>query len=110
MRAPSPGRGCRRGWKWRWTESVPAAIGCFAYAQGDPLRTIGLGASMGNDTDTIAAMAGALCGALVGERALPAALRDEFMAVNEAEYSLRPLAAALAALAPLAMPHPQEER
>jgi ADP-ribosylglycohydrolase len=88
-------------------ESVPAAIGCFAYAQGDPLRTIALGASMGNDTDTIAAMAGALCGALVGERALPAALRDEFMAVNEAEYGLRGLAAALAALA---IPNPQEER
>jgi ADP-ribosylglycohydrolase len=79
-------------------ESVPAAIGCFAYAQGDPLRTIALGASMGNDTDTIAAMAGALCGALVGERALPADLRDEFMAVNEAEYGLRRLARAIAAL------------
>jgi ADP-ribosylglycohydrolase len=88
-------------------ESVPAAIGCFAYAQGDPLRTIALGASMGNDTDTIAAMAGALCGALVGDRALPAALRDEFMAVNEAEYGLRPLAAALAALA---APSAQEVR
>lgn len=88
-------------------ESVPAAIGCFAYAQGDPLRTIALGASMGNDTDTIAAMAGALCGALVGERALPAALRDEFMAVNEAEYGLAALAAALAALA---FPNPQEAR
>jgi len=80
-------------------ESVPAAIGCFAYAQGDPLRTIALGASMGNDTDTIAAMAGALCGALVGERGLPGALCGEFMAINEPEYGLRPLAEALAALA-----------
>lgn len=88
-------------------ESVPAAIGCFAYAQGDPLRSIALGASMGNDTDTIAAMAGALCGALVGQRALPASLRDEFMAANEAEYGLVRLASSLAALA---AHHLQKER
>ncbi len=80
-------------------ESVPAAIGLFAYAQGDPLRTISLGASMGNDTDTIATMAGALCGALVGARALPAALRDEFLAVNEPVYGLRALADALLPIA-----------
>ncbi|HSW04074.1 ADP-ribosylglycohydrolase family protein [Aquabacterium sp.] len=80
-------------------ESVPAAIGLLAYAQGDPQRTISIGASMGNDTDTIATMAGALCGALVGARALPAGLRDEFLAVNEPVYALQPLATALARIA-----------
>lgn len=80
-------------------ESVPAAIGLLAYAQGDPLRTISIGASMGNDTDTMAAMAGALCGALVGAKALPARLRDEFLAVNEPVYGLQALAAGMTAIA-----------
>lgn len=80
-------------------ESVPAAIGLLAYAQGDPLRTIAIGASMGNDTDTIAAMAGALCGALVGAQALPAALRDEFLEVNEPVYHLKDLATRMTAIA-----------
>ncbi|NRF69778.1 ADP-ribosylglycohydrolase family protein [Aquincola sp. S2] len=80
-------------------ESVAAAIGLLAYAKGDPLRTVSIGASMGNDTDTIAAMAGALCGGLRGARALPAVLCDEFLAVNEAEYRLTELAAQLSVLA-----------
>jgi len=77
-------------------ESVPAALGVLAYAQGDPLRTISLGASIGNDTDTIAAMAGALSGALAGTARLPQDLLAEFRAVNEGLYGLEPLAAALA--------------
>ena len=80
-------------------ESVPAAIGLVVYAQGDPLRTIALGASMGNDTDSIATMAGAIVGALRGTAALPQDLLAEFRAVNAAEYGLDALAAGLAAIA-----------
>ncbi len=45
-------------------ESVPAAVGIFVAAGGDPLETVVGGTNIGNDSDTIAAMAGrspALC-------------------------------------------------
>jgi len=80
-------------------ESVPAAVGVFVYARGDPLRTISIAASIGNDTDTIATMAGALAGARCGMAELPADLLAEFLAVNEADYGLRALARSLAAIA-----------
>jgi ADP-ribosylglycohydrolase len=47
-------------------ESVPAAVGVFAAAGGDPIETVRAGVRIGGDTDTIAAMAGALAGALHG--------------------------------------------
>ncbi|TWB21759.1 ADP-ribosylglycohydrolase [Nitrospirillum amazonense] len=80
-------------------ESVPAAIAILAYAKGDPLRTIALSATIGNDTDSIATMAGALAGALCGVSALPAGLTAEFRAVNAADYGLDALAVDLAAIA-----------
>lgn len=80
-------------------ESVPAAIGVLVYTQGDPLRTIAVAASMGNDTDSIATMAGAIAGARAGTRALPQALLADFRAVNEREYRLDALSEGLAALA-----------
>jgi ADP-ribosylglycohydrolase len=80
-------------------ESVPAALGVVAYAQGDPLRTIALSASIGNDTDSIATMAGAIVGALRGTAALPQELMHEFKRVNAAEFDLDSLSAGLASLA-----------
>jgi ADP-ribosylglycohydrolase len=80
-------------------ESVPAAIAVLCYAQADPLRTIALCATMGNDTDSIATMAGALAGALRGQQALPAALLQEFLQANASEYGLPGLADQLAAVA-----------
>jgi len=80
-------------------ESVPAAIGVVAYAKGDPLRTISLSASIGNDTDSIATMAGAIVGAWVGTEALPQALLTEFRAANAADFDLDALASGLAAIA-----------
>jgi ADP-ribosylglycohydrolase len=79
-------------------ESVPAALGVLAYAQGDPLRTISLCASVGNDTDSIATMAGAIAGAMAGTAALPQDLLAEFRQVNAA-YRLGDMAAGLARLA-----------
>ena len=88
-------------------ESVPAAIAILAYAEGDPLRTIALAASIGNDTDSIATMAGALAGAIHGAAALPQPLYGEFLAVNAAYYRLDEMAAGLTELARanLAGPH-----
>jgi ADP-ribosylglycohydrolase len=80
-------------------ESVPAAIGVVAYAKGDPLRTIALSASIGNDTDSIATMAGAIVGAWVGTHALPQALMAEFRAANAAEFDLDELASGLSDIA-----------
>jgi ADP-ribosylglycohydrolase len=53
------------------SEAVPAAIGLVAAAKGDPLSGIIAGVNIGNDTDTIATMVGAVTGALRGASALP---------------------------------------
>ncbi|MDY0977260.1 ADP-ribosylglycohydrolase family protein [Massilia sp. CFBP9012] len=79
-------------------ESVPSALAILAYAGADPLRTIALAASCGNDTDSIATMAGAIAGAMHGRAALPEGMLSEFCAVN-AEYGLDALARSLAGLA-----------
>ena len=54
------------------TESVPAAIAIADYAGGDPRHAITLAGNLRGDTDTVAAMAGAICGAFAGDQALPA--------------------------------------
>ena len=63
-------------------ESIPAAVGIFVAAAGQPLDTVSAGASIGNDSDTIAAMAGALAGALRGYDAIPAQLVAQVKAAN----------------------------
>lgn len=79
-------------------ESVPSALAILAYAGAEPLRTISLAASCGNDTDSIATMAGAIAGAMHGRQALPQDMLAQFCAAN-AEYELEVLAAQLAARA-----------
>ena len=64
-------------------ESVPAAIGIFVAAGGDPLECAVGGTNIGNDSDTIAAMAGALAGALRGSDPIPAAMRETVLTANE---------------------------
>ena len=51
--------------------SVSVAIGIFASAEGDPVKTILGGANIGGDTDTIACIAGMLAGAFSGFLKLP---------------------------------------
>jgi ADP-ribosylglycohydrolase len=63
-------------------ESVPAAVGIFVAAGGDPLETVVGGTNIGNDSDTIAAMAGSLAGALRGIAAVPADLVAAVKSVN----------------------------
>lgn len=52
-------------------EAVPTAIYCFLCHPDSFRDTIRLAISLGGDTDTIAAMAGAIAGACLGERAIP---------------------------------------
>jgi poly(ADP-ribose) glycohydrolase ARH3 len=51
--------------------SVVTAIALFAAERGDFRRAVGRCVALGDDTDTLAAMAGALCGALGGLAAVP---------------------------------------
>ena len=68
-------------------ESVPAAVGIFVAAGGDPFETVVGGTNIGNDTDTVAAMAGALAGALHGIGAVPADLCATVMSANSEDIA-----------------------
>jgi len=76
-------------------ESVPAAFAVLAAVPDDPWQACLLAASLGGDTDTIAAMAGAVAGASAGVTAFPA----EAVAVIDAQgLSLAALAGDLCSL------------
>jgi poly(ADP-ribose) glycohydrolase ARH3 len=51
--------------------SVPAAIYMFIRFNGDFKATVSEAVSLGGDTDTVGAMAGAICGAHLGHGAIP---------------------------------------
>lgn len=80
-------------------ESIPAAIGVFIHAQGDPWDTIVAGSSLGNDTDTVAAIAGSLAGALRGFGTLPQDTYATFAEANRAEHDLERIADGLVRIA-----------
>jgi ADP-ribosylglycohydrolase len=63
-------------------ESVATAFGLVILAQGDPMAAILYGVNIGGDTDTIAGIAGGVCGALRGIDALDAALVAQLEQVN----------------------------
>jgi poly(ADP-ribose) glycohydrolase ARH3 len=52
-------------------DSVPTAIACFALAPDSYETAVANAIFFGGDTDTIAAMTGALCGAFAGSEAIP---------------------------------------
>ncbi len=87
-------------------ESVPAAFAVVAASPGDPWLACRIGASLGGDCDTIAAMAGAIAGACHGVEAFPATARATIASVNGlgldelARDLLRVRAAALASSEP----------
>ena len=53
-------------------ETTPATMAIVRLANGDPVKAVIYGANFGRDADTIASMAGAICGALAGTAAFPA--------------------------------------
>lgn len=63
-------------------ESVPAALAMVAAFPDDPWTTCRYAASVGGDCDTIAAMAGAVAGAIHGARAMPANAADIVRTTN----------------------------
>ena len=66
-------------------ETVPTAIGLFVAADGDPFKTVYGAANIGNDTDTIACIAGALAGAFRGIEAVPQHLYQAAVEVNNVD-------------------------
>ncbi|MBN3058679.1 ADP-ribosylglycohydrolase family protein [Pectobacterium versatile] len=68
-------------------ESVATAIAMVELAQTDPNRCAILCANLGGDTDTIGAMATAICGALHGVTAIDAALKQELDDINQLDFS-----------------------
>jgi ADP-ribosylglycohydrolase len=63
------------------TETIPTAFGLVALTAGDPQRAVLHAAQLGGDTDTIGAIAGAVCGALSGIEAID---RDLLTTVEKA--------------------------
>lgn len=68
-------------------ESVAAAIGLVKLANGDPMQAIRYGANIGGDTDTIAAIAGAICGAYRGIEAIDRVMLAEVEKVNRLDLA-----------------------
>ncbi len=64
-------------------ESVPAAVAVASLAPADPWRACRLAARLGGDSDTIAAMAGAVVGACCGLAAFPGDAVDTVRDVND---------------------------
>jgi ADP-ribosylglycohydrolase len=65
------------------SESVAAAMGIVYLAQGDPMKAIRFGANIGGDTDTIAAIAGQICGAFRGITAFDPVLVNQVEVTNQ---------------------------
>ncbi|XWX05034.1 ADP-ribosylglycohydrolase family protein [Aggregatilineales bacterium SYSU G02658] len=68
-------------------ETVPAAFAVMHMAQGNPMDAIVLSANLGGDTDTTAAICGAVCGALHGINALDANMVKTIERVNNYDFS-----------------------
>lgn len=71
------------------SEAVPAAVGILVAAEGDPYLTCVGGANAGDDTDTVACIAGSIAGALRGFSAVPRHLYDEVVAANDLDLERR---------------------
>ncbi|AXW86733.1 ADP-ribosylglycohydrolase family protein [Lonsdalea britannica] len=68
-------------------ESVPMALALVELAVTQPQRCAILAANLGGDTDTIGAMATAICGALQGINAFPAAWVSIINQANEIDFT-----------------------
>jgi ADP-ribosylglycohydrolase len=84
-------------------ESVPAAFAFATRFADDPFQALCLAAQVGGDTDTIAAMTGAVLGAHYGVSAWPTPIVEAVVSVNELE--LTPLVDKLLALRQSAAGH-----
>src|SRR5215831_6919189 len=79
-------------------ESVPAAFAVATVSPQDPWLACRIAASLGGDSDTIAAMTGAICGACRGVESFPESARSTVTRVNTHDLGLEGLAAGLLAV------------
>lgn len=70
-------------------EAVPAAFGIFVAAGGDPFLSCVGGANAGDDTDTVACIAGSIAGAFRGFQAVPEDLYRQLVAANDIDLETR---------------------
>jgi ADP-ribosylglycohydrolase len=77
-------------------ESVPAAFAVMWLHRDDPWSAVCAAARLGGDSDTIAAMVGAVLGACHGDRAWPSDVVDRVRHINHLD--LEPLVDGLLAL------------
>lgn len=68
-------------------ESVPAAIALVELAKTQPMKCAMLAANLGGDTDTIGAMATAICGALHGIEAFPEGHIQQINQANSIDFT-----------------------
>ena len=68
-------------------ESVPCAVAMVELAGTDPNRCAVLCANLGGDTDTIGAMATAICGAINGISAIDSRLKARLDEVNKLDFT-----------------------
>jgi ADP-ribosylglycohydrolase len=77
--------------------TVPAALYCWARSPGDFRQCIESAVMLGGDTDSVAAIAGAICGANLGHDAIPAEWIERLSEWPRTTEWLRRLAQELAA-------------
>jgi ADP-ribosylglycohydrolase len=68
-------------------ESVACAFGVIALAEGEIMKAVCYGANLGGDTDTIAALAGAICGAWQGTEAIDREMLLQVESVNHLDLA-----------------------
>ena len=64
-------------------EAVPCVVGILAATDADALSAIKMGVNIGNDTDTIATMVGAIVGAMHGASVFPEEMCKTVVSVNK---------------------------
>ena len=75
---------------------MPAAFGYIAATAGDVMQTIHMAVNAGDDTDTVACMAGYIVGALCGVESIPARYLQMIEKMND--FELQKLALGIDAL------------
>jgi len=80
------------------TSSVVTAIACFAMASNSYAQAIGSAIFLGGDTDTIAAMAGAISGAYLGWQSIPTHLLERLEDRHQGRQYIEDLAKQLCAI------------
>ena len=67
-------------------DTVAVVLAFFSRCGGDPMHAARLGANLGGDTDTIGALAAALCGAYSGTAKLDMSMIHEIEQVNHVSF------------------------